>query len=60
MTTQDIITNIGVYGPIIVTAASGAANAINFAHPTWKDNPAFGTISKVIDFLALNWVQKKS
>lgn len=60
MTTADIVTGFQTYGPTIVAAASAAANAINALHPKWKDNPMFSALSKGVDFLALNWIQKKS
>lgn len=59
MSVAAIIGLITTFGPLVVTGASAAANAINIADPALKNNKVFGAISGAINFLALNWVPKK-
>lgn len=58
MTIASIITVLLTYGPPIIAGASVMSNGLNSAHPELAANPTFSMITKVINFLALNFVMK--
>lgn len=54
-----LIADITIYGPVVIAAASAAANAVNAALPSASTNGVWKTVHAIVDFLALNWVAKK-
>lgn len=56
---MNLFSSVLTYAPVVIAAASAAANAVNALVPKASTNPTVKTIESVIDFLALNWVAKK-
>lgn len=50
---------IQTYAPVVVMTASVAANGINAVNPQVANSSAMKGVQSVINWLALNFVQKK-